>query len=93
VASLVFNLWRRSVLMRLPYHNPMFWTVSMLLVACSVEPGLTSTDANEALKHFASTGANGTITSRTGPERRYTIFLLTALMPFEPLRAVLMMVP
>jgi hypothetical protein len=46
VAGRVSNLWRRSVLMRLPYHNPMFWMVLMLLVA----PIFRATDPRARLR-------------------------------------------
>jgi hypothetical protein len=49
---------------------------------CSVEPGSMAIDAKEVLKRFASIGANGAIASRTGPERRSTILILTELMHF-----------
>ena len=54
MAGLVSNLWQRSGLKRLPYHNPMFWTVLILLVACSDELGSIAIGAKEALKRYVS---------------------------------------
>ena len=54
MVGLVSNRLQRSVLMRLLYHNPMFWTVLILLVACSGELGSMAIGVSEALKHYAS---------------------------------------
>ena len=54
MAGLVSNLWQRSVLMRLPYHNPTFWMALMLLVACSDALGSIAIVVSEALKHYAN---------------------------------------
>jgi hypothetical protein len=44
----------RSVLRRLPCHNPMFWMALMLLVACSDALGSMAIGVSEALKRYVS---------------------------------------
>jgi hypothetical protein len=58
VAGLVSNLWLRSVSMRLLYHNPTFWTVLILLVACLDELGSIAIGVKEALKRCVSIVVN-----------------------------------
>ena len=48
------NLWQRRVSKRLPYLSPMFWTVLILLVACSDGLGSIAIGASEALKRCVS---------------------------------------
>jgi hypothetical protein len=63
-------------------------TVSMLFGGCLVELGSTAIDVSEVLRRYGNIGASGMKTSRTGPRRPFTIFLLTELTRCEHLLAV-----
>jgi hypothetical protein len=63
-------------------------TVSMLFGGCLVELGSTAIDVSEVLRRYGNIGASGMKTSRTGPRRPFTIFLLTELTRWRTLLAV-----
>ena len=54
------NLWQLWVSKRLPYLSPMFWTVLILLVACSDGLGSIAIGVREALKRCVSIVASMT---------------------------------